>query len=458
MSTVTNNNQKKPPANEPIGLLDRFFHLTEMGTTVRTEILAGITTFVTMAYILFVNPNILADAGMPINATFAATAIAGAFGTLIMGLYANYPIALAPGMGLNAFFTYTVVLGMGLPWQTALGAVFISGVVFFLMTVTKVREWIIEGIPEVLRLSIGVGIGIFIAFIGLKNGGIVVADSNTFVTLGDMKSGSAIVTVFGLIVTGFFIARRVKGGLLIGILLTTLFSMLMGYSSLPTGLSSIVSVTNPFTVIAPVALQLDIIGAVSYGLISILFAFTLVDLFDNIGTLLGVSRKAGLLDKNGNLPRAGKALMADSFGTMFGAAAGTPTVTSYIESASGVAEGGKTGLTAVTVAGLFLVSLIFAPLVGLIPGEATAPILILVGTMMMSEVVHIKFDDFTEALPAFLTIVMMPLTSSIAQGIAFGFMSYTIIKLLAGRHKENNLVLYLFTFLFIVHFVIGGGH
>ncbi|MCB8814927.1 NCS2 family permease [Desulfosporosinus shakirovi] len=458
MSTVTNNDQKKPPMNEPTGLFDRFFHLTEMGTNLRTEILAGITTFVTMAYILFVNPNILADAGMPINATFAATAIAAAFGTLIMGLYANYPIALAPGMGLNAFFTYTVVLGMGLPWQTALGAVFISGVVFFLMTVTKVREWIIEGIPEVLRLSIGVGIGIFIAFIGLKNGGIVVADANTFVTLGNMKSASAIVTVFGLIVTGFFIARKVKGGLLIGILLTTLFSMLMGYSSLPTGLSSFVSVTNPFTVIAPVAFQLDILGALSYGLVSILFAFTLVDLFDNIGTLLGVSRKAGLLDENGNLPRAGKALMADSVGTMFGAVAGTPTVTSYIESASGVAEGGKTGLTAVTVAGLFLISLIFAPLILLIPGEATAPVLILVGTMMMGEVIHIKFDDFTEALPAFLTIVMMPLTSSIAQGIAFGFMSYTIIKLLAGRHKENNLVMYVFTVLFIVHFIIGGGH
>lgn len=455
MSTVTNNGQKKPSMDEPNGLLDRFFHLTEMGSTVRTEILAGVTTFVTMAYILFVNPNILAAAGMPINATFAATAIAAAFGTLIMGLYANYPIALAPGMGLNAFFTYTVVLGMGLPWQTALGAVFISGVVFFLMTVTKVREWIIEGVPEVLRLSIGVGIGIFIAFIGLKNGGIVVADPATFVKLGDMKSASALVTVFGLIVTGFFVARKVKGGLLIGIILTTLVSMLMGYSQLPTGLSSFVAFTNPIAVIAPVAFQLDILGALSYGLISILFAFTLVDLFDNIGTLLGVSRKAGLLDKNGNLPRAGKALMADSVGTMFGAAMGTPTVTSYIESASGVTEGGRTGLTAVTVAGLFLLSLIFAPLIILIPGEATAPVLILVGAMMMSEVVLIKFDDFTEALPAFLTIVMMPLTSSIAQGIAFGFMSYTIIKLISGRHKENNLVMYVFTFLFIIHFVIG---
>ncbi|KGK91475.1 guanine permease [Desulfosporosinus sp. HMP52] len=454
MSTVTN--KQNPPSGKSEGFLEKFFHLNELGSNVRTEVLAGITTFITMAYILFVNPIILKDAGMPISATFAATAIAAAFGTLIMGLYANYPIALAPGMGLNAFFTYTVVLGMGLSWQTALGAVFISGVVFFLMTVTKVREWIIEGVPPVLRLSIGVGIGLFIAFIGLKNGGLIVADQATFVKLGNMKSPGVLVTVFGLIVTGALIARKVKGGLLIGIIATTILSMIMGVSPYPTGISSFVSMTNPLSAVAPVAFELDVWGAISYGFISILFAFTLVDLFDNIGTLLGVSRKAGLLDKNGNLPRAGKALMADSVGTMFGAAVGTPTVTSYIESASGVAEGGKSGLTAVTVAGLFLVSLIFAPLVGLIPGQATAPILILVGVLMMSEVVEIKFDDFTEALPAFMTIVMMPLTFSIAQGIAFGFMSYTLIKLVSGRHKENNLVMYVFTTLFIIHFIIGG--
>ncbi|HWQ41359.1 MAG TPA: NCS2 family permease [Desulfosporosinus sp.] len=455
MSTTTKNT--KPPVAEPAGLLERIFHLTEMGTNVRTEILAGITTFVTMAYILFVNPNILKDAGMPVNATFAATAIAACVATLIMGLYANYPIALAPGMGLNAFFTYVVVLKMGLSWQTALGAVFISGVVFFLMTVTKVREWIIEGIPEVLRISIGVGIGLFIAFIGLKNGGLVIADKNTFVTLGDMKAAGTLVTVFGLILTAWLIAKKVKGGLLIGILGTTVFSMFMGVSSFPTGLASFVSISNPIAAIAPLAFQMDIKGAFSYGLISILFAFTFVDLFDNIGTLLGVTRKAGLLDEDGNLPRAGKALMADSVGTMFGAAMGTPTVTSYVESASGVAEGGKTGLTAVTVAGLFFVSLIFAPLVLLIPGQATAPVLILVGVTMMGEIVKIKFDDFTEALPAFMTIVMMPLTFSIAQGLAFGFMSYTIIKLVTGRHKENNVVLYVLTILFIIHFYLGGG-
>jgi len=455
MSTITKNT--KPPAGEPAGLLERIFHLTELGTNVRTEILAGVTTFVTMAYILFVNPNILKDAGMPIDATFAATAIAACVATLIMGLYANYPIALAPGMGLNAFFTYSVVLSMGLKWETALGAVFISGIIFFLMTVTKVRKWIMEGVPEVLRISIGVGIGLFIAFIGLKDGGLVVANKETFVQLGDMKSVGVIVTVFGLIVTSWLMAKKVRGGLLIGIAVTTAFSMIIGASRLPTGLASFVNFSNPITAIAPVAFKLDIWGAVNYGFISILFAFTFVDLFDNIGTLLGVSRKAGLLDKNGNLPRAGKALMADSIGTMFGAAMGTPTVTSYIESAAGVAEGGKTGLTAVIVAVLFAVSLIFAPLIGLIPGTATAPVLILVGVLMMSEVVKINFDDFTDAFPAFMTIVMMPLTFSIAQGLAFGFMSYTIIKLVTGRHKENNPVLYVLTILFIIHFILGGG-
>jgi Permeases len=452
MSTATKNN---PPVGRPDGLLERIFHFSELGTNTRTEILAGVTTFVTMAYILFVNPNILKDAGMPINATFAATAIAAAVATLIMGLYANYPIAMAPGMGLNAFFTYSVVIGMKLPWQTALGAVFISGLIFFLMTVTKVREWIMEGVPEVLRISIGVGIGLFIAFIGLQDGKLVVASPATLVTLGDMKSASVLVTVFGLIVTGFFMAKKVKGGLLIGILITTLFSMLMGYSPLPTGMSSIVSFQNPFTAISPIMGHLNIKGAIDYGLISIVFAFTFVDLFDNIGTLLGVSRKAGLLDEKGNLPRAGRALMSDSVGTMFGAVMGTPTVTSYIESAAGVLEGGKSGLTAVIVAILFAVSIVFAPLIGLIPGTATAPVLILVGVLMMGEVVHIKFDDFTDAFPAFMTIIMMPLTYSIAQGLAFGFMSYTIIKLITGKHKDNNAVTYTMTVLFIIHFILG---
>lgn len=450
MATLPNTN---PP--NPNGILERLFHLSELNTTVRREILAGITTFVTMAYILFVNPNILKDAGMPITATFAATAISAAIATLIMGLYANYPIAMAPGMGLNAFFTYTVVIGMKLPWQTALGAVFISGLVFFLLTVTKVREWIIEGVPQVLRVSIGVGIGLFIAFIGLKNAGIVIADQATYVALGNMKSPGVLVSVIGLIITGWLMAKNVKGGLLIGILATTVIAMFFGVAHFPKSIGDIIAPTNPVKELAPTFAQLDIWGAVKYGLISILFAFTFVDLFDNIGTLLGVSRKAGLLDEHGNLPRAGKALMADSIGTMVGSVMGTPTVTSYIESAAGVAEGGRSGLTAVTVAVLFAISIVFAPLIGIIPGEATAPVLILVGTLMMGEVVHIKFDDFTEAFPAFMTIVMMPLTFSIAQGLAFGFMSYTLIKLVTGRHHENNPVTYTLTVLFIFHFILG---
>ncbi|KLU63931.1 adenine permease AdeQ [Desulfosporosinus acididurans] len=453
MSSVSKNSS--PPADH--GFLDGFFHLSELGTNVRTEILAGVTTFVTMAYILFVNPIILKNAGMPMDATFAATAIAAAVATLIMGVYANYPIAMAPGMGLNAFFTYSVVIGMKLPWQTALGAVFISGLIFFLLTVTKVREWIMEGVPTVLRLSIGVGIGLFIAFIGLQDGGLVTANKDTLVQLGNMKSPGVLVTVFGLIVTGFFMARRIKGGLLYGIFLTTIFSMFMGVKPFPTGLESFVVFSNPFHAVAPIMGKLDLKGVFNYGLISILFAFTFVDLFDNIGTLLGISRKAGLLDENGNLPRVGRALMSDSIGTMFGSIMGTPTVTSYIESTAGVAEGGKSGLTAVTVAVLFVFSIIFAPLVGLIPSQATAPVLILVGVLMMSEVVHINFEDFTEAFPAFITIIMMPLTYSIAQGLAFGFMSYTIIKLITGRHKENNAVTYILTVLFIVHFILGGG-
>lgn len=446
MSTIQNQGNK--------GFLDRYFHLSEHNTSVRTEILAGITTFVTMAYILFVNPNILKDAGMPIQATFAATAISAAFATLIMGFFANYPIAMAPGMGLNAFFTYSVVIGMNLPWQTALGAVFISGLVFFLLTVTKVRVWIIKGVPEVLRYSIGVGIGLFIAFIGFQEAGIVVKNPDTLVTLGNMQSPGVLVAFAGLLITGVLISRRVKGGLLIGMLITTVIAMIVGVQPLPTGITSIIKPMNPFAELVPTFGQLDIKAAFDVGLISILFAFTFVDMFDNIGTLLGVSRKAGLLDDKGELPGAGRALLADSVGTMFGSVMGTPTVTSYIESASGVSEGGRTGLTAVVVAILFVISIIFAPLVGLIPSVATAPVLILVGTLMMSEVVNIKFDDLTEAIPAFITIIMMPLTYSIAQGLAFGFMSFTLIKLFTGRHKENNAVTYILTVLFILHFVI----
>ncbi len=437
------------------GVLERFFKLKQNKTDIRTELLAGVTTFVTLAYILFVYPNILKDTGMPPSATFVATCFASAFATLIMGLYANYPIAVAPGMGLGAYFTYTVCAGMGLPWQTALGAVFISGVVFFLLTVTRVRQWIVDGVPPVLRSAIGVGIGLFIAFIGLRNAGIVVKSDTTLVTLGNMRDPGVLVAVAGLVVTSLFTARRVKGAFLIGIMLTTVAAVALGVSTLPQGIGSFILLANPLTAIQPVAFQLDIAGALKVGLISVLFSFTFVDLFDNIGTLIGVSRRAGLLDEKGQLPRIGKALFADSLGTIFSSFAGISTVTSYIESAAGVSEGGRTGLTAVVVALLFLIAVIFAPLVALIPVQATAPVLIIVGLLMMGEVINIRFDDFTEALPAFFTIIMMPLTYSIAQGLAFGFMSYTIIKLITGRHRENNAVTYTLTVLFILHFMLG---
>src|SRR6516162_3457647 len=437
------------------GILERLFHLKESRTDVRTELLAGVTTFVTLAYILFVNPNILKDAGMPPEATFAATCIASAFATLVMGLYANYPIAVAPGMGLNAFFTYAVVIGMKLPWQTALGAVFISGLIFFILTVTRVREWIVDGVPQVLRLAIGVGIGLFIAFIGLRNAGIIVKSDATLLTLGDMKSAGVLVAVGGVIMTSFFVAHRVKGALLIGILSTTILAMVVGVAPAPSGVRSFVAVGNPFEQLKTTAFHLNIGAALKVGLIPILFSFTFVDLFDNIGTLMGVARKARLLNERGQLPRIGKALFADSLGTMFGALMGTSTVTSYIESAAGVSEGGRTGLAAAIVGLLFILAIVFAPMVGLIPAQATAPALIIIGSLMMVDLVHIKFDDFTEALPAFLTIIMMPLTYSIAQGLAFGFVSYTVVKLLAGRHRENNLVTYTLTILFLLHFFVG---
>jgi AGZA family xanthine/uracil permease-like MFS transporter len=345
---------------------------------------------------------------------------------------------------------------MKLPWQTALGAVFISGLIFFVLTVTRVREWIVDGVPQVLRLAIGVGIGLFIAFIGLRNAGIIVKSDATLLTLGDMKSAGVLVAVGGVIITAFCVAHRIKGALLIGILVTTILAMVVGVAPVPSGPSSFVAVANPFERLKMTAFHLDIAAALKVGLIPILFSFTFVDLFDNIGTLMGVARKAGLLNERGQLPRIGKALFADSLGTMFGALMGTSTVTSYIESAAGVSEGGRTGLTAVVVGILFIVALAFAPLVGLIPAQATAPVLIIVGSFMMVDLVHIQFEDFTDALPAFLTIVMMPLTYSVAQGLAFGFVSYTVIKLIAGRHKENNPVTYTLTVLFVLHFVLGG--
>ncbi len=441
------------------GVLEKLFKLSAKNTTVKTELLAGLTTFVAMGYIIFVNPNILAEAGIPKEAAIAATVWSAFFSSMLMGLWANFPVAVAPGMGLNAFFTYTVVLGMGLPWQTALGAVFISGIVFLLLTLGGIRQAIIKAVPMNLKYAIGVGIGIFIAFVGLKESGIVIASPATFVQAGhigsikfEMGQPAPLLTLVGLMVTGAMMARQIKCALLLGILFTTVLGMVCGATPYPTGISSIVSANVPS--LSQTFMAMDIMGALEYGVVAIIFTFTVVELFDNMGTLIGLTRKAGLMRSDGSIENLDRALTSDAIGTMASAVVGTSTVTSYVESAAGVAAGGRTGLTAITAAALFVISLFFAPLVGLVPGFATAPALIVVGALMMSEVVHVRFDDVTEAIPAFLTIVMMPLTYSIANGFAFGFTSYVLLKLLSGKIKDINWVMGLIGLVFMINFVI----
>ena len=424
-------------------MLERLFQLKAHNTTVRTEVLAGITTFLTMAYILFVNPEMLAKTGMDHGAVFVATCLAGAIGSLIMGLLANYPIALAPGMGLNAFFTYTVVMTMGYSWQTALGAVFLSGAIFFLLSIFKIREWIINSIPLALRAGIAAGIGLFLAIIALKNAGIVVDHPATLVGLGDMSKGGALLACLGFFVIAALAYRKVTGAVMIGILLVTGLSIALGLSELPGVISMPPS-------LMPTLLQLDIAGALDIGLISVIFAFLFVDLFDTSGTLVGVAQKADLLDKDGKMPRLGRALMADSTATMAGAALGTSTTTSYIESAAGISAGGRTGLTACVVAALFLLSLFFAPLAGSVPAYATAPALLFVAVLMMSALAQIDWDDLTVAAPVVVAALAMPLTFSIANGIAFGFIAWTAVKVLSGRWRELNPAMWVLSALFIV--------
>lgn len=435
-------------------MLERLFKLRENGTNVRTEVLAGFTTFVALAYIIIVNPIILSESGIPKEAAIASTILATAFATTLMGLLANFPIAVAPGMGLNAFFTYTVVKTMGLSWQTALGAVFFSGVFFILITLTGIRRKVVEGIPHTLRSAIGVGIGLFISFIGLKNAGIIVSNPATFVGLGNIRNPEVLIALAGVVLAGILMAKRVKGALLISILISTILGMIFDPKApVPHGISDIVSLNLPS--VAPTFFKFDIAGAWEFGIFSIIFSFTIVELFDNIGTLIGVTKKAGLADKDGNIPNIDKALTADAMGTLASSMLGTSTVTSYIESGAGVAEGGKTGLTAVTVSLLFLAALFFTPLVGLIQGFATAPALIIVGVLMMENVTDIDFRDITEAVPAFLTIIMMPLTFSIAQGLAFGFLSYVFIKVMTGKFKDISPVMYIVAAAFIINFIIG---
>ncbi|MDH1214029.1 NCS2 family permease [Pseudomonas chengduensis] len=424
-------------------MLERLFQLKAHNTTVRTEVLAGITTFLTMAYILFVNPEMLAKTGMDHGAVFVATCLAGAIGSLIMGLLANYPIALAPGMGLNAFFTYTVVMTMGYSWQTALGAVFLSGAIFFLLSIFKIREWIINSIPLALRAGIAAGIGLFLAIIALKNAGIVVDHQATLVGLGDMSKGGALLACLGFFVIAALAYRKVTGAVMIGILLVTGLSIVLGLSEL----QGVVSMPPS---LMPTLLQLDIAGALDIGLISVIFAFLFVDLFDTSGTLVGVAQKANLLDKDGKMPRLGRALMADSTATMAGAALGTSTTTSYIESAAGISTGGRTGLTACVVAALFLLALFFAPLAGAVPAYATAPALLFVAVLMMSSLAQIDWDDLTVAAPVVVAALAMPLTFSIANGIAFGFIAWTAVKVLAGRWRELNPAMWVLSALFVV--------
>ena len=428
-------------------LLEKYFKLSEHNTNVKTEVIAGITTFMTMGYIIMVNPGILSATGMDFGALITATCLSTAIATIFMALYANYPFALAPGMGLNAFFAFTVVLGMGISWETALAAVFIDGVIFLLLTLVTAREAIFNAIPMNLKLATSVGIGLFIAFIGFTQAGIVVANEATYVALGDFHDPKVLLSVFGLIVAGLLLARRVKGALLISILVTSLVGMVSGIVPWPEG------IVSPPPSLSPILFKMDFKTAFNFGLIPIIFTFTFVDMFDTMGTLVGVASKANMLDKEGRLPRINRALAVDAVGTMAGAALGTSTVTTYVESASGVAEGGKTGLTSLVTGVLFLLALFFSPIVAAIPGQATAPALILVGLFMMEPVLKIDLSDYTEAIPAFLTIILMPLTYSIAEGLVMGVLSYVVIKLVSGRYKEVSPVMFILAVFFVIRFI-----
>ena len=432
-------------------MLERLFRLRENGTDVRTELEAGLTTFLTMAYILAVNPQILGEAGVPVEGALFATAVSAALGSLLMGLLANYPFALAPGMGLNAYFTYSVVIGMGVPWQTALGAVFISGVVFIILTLGRVRELVIRAIPLAIKLATGAGIGLFIAFIGFRNAGIVAASPATFVTLGEITAVPSLLALGGLVLTAALMARGWKSAIIVGIVATAAGAYLTGVARAPTRLFSVPDPSGTF-------LQMDVAGALGLGVFQVVFVFLFVDLFDSVGTLVGLGRQAGYLTPEGDLPRAKRALMADALATTAGATLGTSTVTAYIESATGVAEGGRTGLTAVTVGALFAAAVFLSPLAAAVPAVATAPALIIVGSLMLKAALGVTWDDATEAVPAFVTLIAMPLTYSIANGLALGFIAYPLIKVLSGRAREVSVLVYVLAGLFVLRFAyLGGG-
>lgn len=426
-------------------MLDRLFGLTDHKTTVKREVVAGATTFLTMAYIVFVNPSVLADAGIDRDAAFVATCLAAAFGSAVMGLWANYPIALAPGMGVNAFFSYSIVLGMGYSWEVALGAVFWSGVVFVILSLVKIREAIINAIPQSLKMAIAAGIGFFLGFIGLKNAGIIVANEATFVGPGDLTSAPVLLAVFAFVVMVALDHRKVPGAIIIGILLTTAIAVSLGIQDMA-GIASL-----PPSV-EPTFLQMDIMGALEIGLVTVILSLLFIDMFDTAGTLIATSHAAGLLDEEGKLPRLSRALLADSSATVVGAGLGTSTTTSYIESLSGIRAGGRTGLTAVVVALFFLLALFLAPLAGTVPAYATAAALVYVACLMAGSLREVDWHDVTEFAPAVVTALSMPLTFSISEGIGFGFIVFVLIKVLAGKWRELNPIGVIVALLFAMKF------
>jgi AGZA family xanthine/uracil permease-like MFS transporter len=431
-------------------ILERIFKLSEHDTRISTELLAGLTTFITMAYIIFVNPQMMATAGMDYGASFTATCMAAALACFFMGFYSNWPIGLAPGMGLNAFFTYTVVGEMGYSWQVALGAVFLAGVLFVIMSVTRLRAWILESIPRDLRIAMGCGVGLFIGFIGLKSGGIIVANQATILSMGDLTQPSTMLAALGFILIAALSVRQIPGAIMLGVLSLTVVGLMIGEVQYNGIISSPPS-------IAPIFLQLDIAGAFDVAMISVIIAILFVNLFDTTGTLMGVATRAKLVDEQGNIQNLDKALKADSSSSIVGAFLGCAPVTSYVESTAGVAAGGRTGLTAVTVGLLFLLAIFFSPLAGMVPAFATSGALVYVALLMMSGMRELDWDDATELVPALLTIIMIPLSFSIANGIAMGFISYVAIKVITGRTGEVSMGAWFLAIIFVAKFTFMGG-
>jgi len=429
--------------------LETYFEFARLKTNWRTEILAGVTTFLTMAYIVLVNPSILAAAHMPLAAVTAATCLSAAFGSILMGIVARYPIALAPGMGLNAYFTYTVCLKMNIPWQTALGAVFLSGIIFLALTASGIRQMILRSIPHELYAAVASGIGLFIAFIGFRNAGLVVGDPATLVGLGNIRSPAPALALFGLILMVALEVKKVRGAILIGVLVTTGLAWALGlvhWTPAPGGFASL----------GQTAFKLDIRGALNKGLLEIIFVFFFVDLFDNLGTLVAVTKRAGLIAPDHTIPRLNKILFADATATVFGSLTGTSTVTSYVESTAGVAAGGRSGVTAIVTGLLFLCAVVAAPFVGIVPQAATAPALILVGSLMLATIVEIRWTDPLVAVPAFLTLVLIPLTYSIANGLGFGIIAWAVLHLFTGKFRKQDWLLYLLAALFLARFIYLG--